>query len=577
MLLVRKRLTLGMLMAPALFLVFSFFQYGVLYTFSESDIVAVYYEGRLLFQGSKSHQIQYLTDLAYYKMQDLADFDNYEPIPYTHNPWLLPRVASGVFQLLGVRDFMLLNLILCLLGQALYVVFGRKLLRPGSWLALCFFSFLSLDYFAFLRFQSNSALCWYAVLFCACFYPVLARSHSAGNRFVACLAFFALWQFVIPFALWLTLSVIVFAAWCRVGHKSRYIQVRGICMYALFGSAISLTLFLAQLLTHYGLSGLAKDFRTTVRQRNTQGVEEKVHTWSELVAAYDQPMRAYIIPSSRWQALRHTAAVLYSQYNIPILFSCIIGLFCPFLIWMARFGALPNCVRFIFEPSRSERARHRQPMAFLWSLCTSFLLVLALFPGEVYMLYVRIFGPMLVFILALSFSLGLLHFAAAFWRLIGALTGLLLPAFASAQKGPILKFFLFLMALGTFALPVVAASLRNLSMYAPLDGGLFWALKDSQFQGKTLATIPGQEYLLFFAMPLTNVNQNYPRTDYSSADYVIYVDHWQSLVPFQPGTTNVPRTEPRIVLDQFIALGHTVVNRSPHFAIIKLDHTRPLP
>src|SRR5262245_10963243 len=139
-----KLLALAALAIPPVCMVWLACTKGILYTFSEGECWWTPFQAANMLAGDP-RQTCLLTD------QGAAPFSGVGEDVYTHNPWMLPRLACLALLVAGVDNVIWQNLIICLLAYGAYVVCVTRLLTLKTFTAICLLLFLHLDYFGFFR------------------------------------------------------------------------------------------------------------------------------------------------------------------------------------------------------------------------------------------------------------------------------------------------------------------------------------------------------------------------------------------------------------------------------------------
>jgi hypothetical protein len=532
---------------PIILMLLQFAWHGILYTFNENEVWFASTQGLNLLTHP-ANQAYLLTEQA-----------NEVRLPkvYTHNPWMLPRLACAALHACGLSNVLFQNLIICLLLYGAYVVCVARLLRPVAAVTVLFLLLLHLDYLGFFRSAFNLGRAWHFPLFFGCMVAICRPGRYP--RLLPFLAFFLLWQFEIVFAVFTTAAAFLLFLLQVAQDPDVRQRWRATVMGAALGSGVSIGLFLCQLLCWYGIDGLRHDLVSTLHDRNTWGLERAPWRFVDLISFYDRRFRVWSMPANSWEMMRHGAALIVAQYGVLATSVCTLGIvygaaliLCPWQIQIGRSAVLGR----LFVGQEPEA---RLLASLLWVCLPAYLVAAVVLRGETYMIDLFHYHPMLVFPISFAAALGTLFVCETLALMVERLWN------ARAQ---VLAWGLVpAVVLGTW----LTASWGLFEMYRQLDGSLFWVLMEPQFHAKKISMTDNNEYLALLIRSLTGgpcvvrdpacIAQC---ADITEPEYLLHIEHWA----WQADLSRTFRTS----MD---SLGHKIVAQGRHFVIVELAPPAP--
>ncbi|MGE3911926.1 MAG: hypothetical protein AB7K36_21385, partial [Chloroflexota bacterium] len=468
--LVRWAVAVAVLLVPVVFITCQFQRNGILYTFTEGDTWEGYAPGLRLLTHDPARTF-FLTEDAF----QWPPGEENGP-PYTHNSWMVPRLVSAFWYLVGFKQVLWNIHVSNLFVYALCAVCAVVFLRAAFWPSLLVLAFLHLDYFGYLRFLADAPLAWYPVM--TCMVVISAFAPPRIGYAVGFLALFLAGQHMIPYAIFLaavvgSLPLLMLAATGKAPDRFPWRW-----FWAAAGFGLSLGIFLTQLLLYYGVDGLTKDLVETLAKRNTTGVETAPRAFAELLSMYAEQRRPHSVPADLWQFVRHSAAAVVVQYHWLQVAAIVLGLAWLPVVLVLRLTAW---VRGRAMPQLGLAGGPDIAMlgVISWAMICGYLASAVMLRGQTYILHLLHFGPMLVFGLAAAFALSVLLVCR--W-----LYGLLQQR-GSALVGQIAVVAVAGLLIGAGAL----ASVRNAEVWSAMDGGVFWEISKPEYAGQRLMISQG--------------------------------------------------------------------------------------
>ncbi len=539
------------LLVPVVFVTVQFQRNGILYTFTEGDTWQGYAPGLRLLTHNPA-RTYFLTEDAF---QWPPDEENGPP--YTHNSWMVPRLVSAFWYLVGFKNILwnihVSNLFVYTVTAACAVVF----LRSQFWAALLALAFLHLDYFGYLRFIADAPLGWYPAM--TSMVVIAAFAPPRIGYAVGFVALFLAGQHMIPYAIFLlavtgSLPLLMLAA---TGKTPAGFQWRW--FWAAAGFGLSLGIFVIQLLLFYGLDGLLQDLVSTLDKRNTGGVESSPRAFGELLAMYAIQSRPHSVPADLFQFVRHSVAAVLVQYHWLQVAAIGCGLAWWPVVVTARLVA-----RWRATPPPSFRTDTVILGVVAWAMIVGYLASAVVLRGQTYILHLLHFGPMLVFGLAAAFALSAL--LACRW------------VFAAVRRAaPDLAAQVAVAGLaGLLVGAGVLASVRNAEVWTAMDGGVFWEISKPEYAGqRPLISQGGPVFALAWLISgIHPYRADAPVTQRSNdrwgtPRYYICVEHWN--------LGNSYGDTCHAAANRIAAMGHQPARLEPGWAIVKLNSRGQLP
>lgn len=283
---------------------FAFLRDGLIYTAVESDGWQVVGESRRLIDGDPWKTFL-LTDTSLLNSSQVINPGrDAPPKVYTHNPWMLPRIPHAMLYLLGVSDVLVAGFIASTVVLLFQGLVALVLVKRLGWPAVLFVVLVCTDFLSYLRWSLNAPISMSFFLFGFSLVSILPGSRGIG---IVALSSFLLWQHVLPFSFFVTVTMTLFVLYLWwTGRLERSGSIRRLFAIGL-GSALSIGMFLTQLLLYYGVDGLVNDLISTVHGRNTQGVVLTEFTFAELMALYTAAPRISGLPMGMVQIRQQTA------------------------------------------------------------------------------------------------------------------------------------------------------------------------------------------------------------------------------------------------------------------------------
>jgi hypothetical protein len=533
-------------------------RHGIVFTFNEFESWGAYMQAYNLLHFDPTRTFL-LADDTFLPGKQVD-----HPYVYVSNPWMIPRLTSAALQLLGVTNFLISNLVICLVLYTTVCILIITTFAPTSSVIKYFIAFLILDYFGFFRSIGNSASAWHYLLFFFCLYSTLAAKQARVLMIFS--SFFLLWQFLIHFAIFTSLTCLI--ALCLTKEpRTRVDQnfwntIAWICT----GSALSLSIFIGQLLAYLGgFRNIYNRFIETVAERNNDRIEEAPRRFVDLVNLYDRSDRIWSMPADSWQLLRHTAANAVAQYGDLLCIIVVIGLAGGLFIFVLR-GITPKLI--LPHARNFEGALKNAPyfeIRVLLASAISYIAVGALFKGQVYQINVYHYHPMLFPVLSLGAAIGA--------DLISKVAQRALKVSVPLKGGAIVNAIVFI----AFAALCIRASAHNYEKYPSIDGDGFWSLYEKRYRGMQFSLqIPYGELVWnstgvvpFYVNNI--VRPNLEETEkLAHSDYVFCIDHW-SAQKSRPKWT--PIMSCHEMGRELITQGHQLTASGISYVIIKLDKT----
>jgi hypothetical protein len=543
--LARWAVAVGVLLIPVVFVTYFFLRDGMVYTYTEGDAWEGYSPGLRLLTHNPVR--------TYFLTEDPFQWPPREENgpPYTHNSWMVPRLVSVFWYLVGFENVLWNIYVSSLFVYAICAACAVFFLRAHFWAALLALAFLHLDFFGYLRFIADAPLAWYPALT-----SMVVISAFAPSRIGYGLGFLALFlagQHMIPYAIFLAavaagLPLLMLAA---TGTAPANIKWRW--FWAAAGFGISLGIFVAQLLLYYGPDGLVLDLVATLEKRNMGGVEAAPQAFSQLLEMYSAQRRLHIVPADLFQFIRHSMAAVVVQYHWLQVVAIVFG-----LVWLPALLIRRLTARGRSVPMPMARRDTVALGVVAWTMVLGYLACAIILRGQTYMLHLLHFGPMLVFGLAAAFALTTLVACRGLFNIIQC--GTLPVAAQPAAVG------LALILLGTGVL----GSLRNAETWSIMPGGVFWEISKSEYQVQRMMIGQGGPVfaLAWLISGVHPYRSDAPATQRTNAtwgmpSYYICVEHWHMGNHY--GDT-CHESAYRIA-----AMGHEPPRLEPGWAIVKLN------
>lgn len=547
----RRRLTLFVFAIPVALMLAQFAWNGIIYTFSESEIWCAFYQGQNLLNQPP--------DRAYFLTEDPV-FPGEQPAGpkvYTHNPWLLPRVACALLLAVGVHNLVYQNLIICLMLYAVYALAVWRLLRPLGAVVLLFLFLLHTEYLGYFRAAFNLGRAWTFPMFFLC---MLAMCRPGRwYRTLAFVSFFVLWQFEVTFGVFTTATALLLLCIRAAQDVDSRARWRASALYALLGSAASIACFVGQLLLWYGPEGLWTDLTVTLHARNNHVIETEAQPFAELLDYYERRFRVWSLPADVFQTWRHAAALVAAHYG-PVI-GAVVLLGCCHALWLVIGPHMPRARRGAFLNGLLTAAgvECRLLAALLVAGMGGFLIVGVVLRGETYMINLFHYHPMLIFLVAPAAALGIVGLCRT---LAAVAPRLQVPRLrtAAVALAPLLCLTLWLQA-----------TAETFDKYRQLDGRMWWTLMEPRFRGQKIiisGEYIGTEHIALVIWNLTGrcptwvpdpiLVEATPGSD--EPEYVLHIDHWF----WQTDLCSRFR-------ETMESLGHKQVARGRRFAIFELQ------
>ncbi len=464
--------------------------YGVLYTFTESDSSSSYFEGITLLKNH-SNKGFLLTDESYLRIKTLKGFPTEKEI-YTSNPWVWPRITSAALHLLNITKITVQNFILCLFSLALIVFYISNIESKHRPFVGLVFLFLSIDYLSGIRFYTNMALIWYFVILASLYYFVFAKKFSYARLLQASLLS---GLYVLIYYIWIMLTGIIYGVILqRIENKNqgKYFSfiLNKNTIFILFICILPIILFTVQLYAYYGgFNQILTDFIGKLQGRASVDYLNKI-PFSTLITNYSSQSREYWMSLDLIDQIRHVSANMIAQYGYYILSIAIIGLM--------------TSIKSTFLDSDSNIKR-----ICLFSLTSiiALLTIMLVFRGSFYMLYIYHSGPLVAICVAQLFALGIL-----------SIIRFSSPVFKISEKLNIVGSSLIPLA---SILILAYASMVSFSIYTPIIGNPFKHLESGKYKERSMTSIPGDLGLFIFSV--TGINPAY----IDKPTYSLCVDNWR--------------------------------------------------
>jgi len=541
----RWAIAVAILLVPLVFVTIQFQRNGILYTYTEGDTWEGYAPGLRLLTHNPAR--------TYFLTEDAFQWPPGEENgpPYTHNSWMVPRLVSAFWYLVGFENVLWNIHVSNLFVYALCVISAVVLLRAHFWAAVLALAFLHLDFFGYLRFIADAPLAWYPAL--TCMVVISAFAPPRIGYVVGFLALFLAGQHMIPYAIFLAavvggLPLLMLAV---TGKAPARFQWRW--FWAAAGFGLSLGIFVLQLLLHYGADGLMQDLVSTLEKRNSGGIETAPRAFAELLTMYAAQRRPHSVPADLFQFVRHTMAAVLVQYHWLQVAAIVLGLaWLPVVVGLRLVGR--------WRPLRLPVISSDTAMlgAISWAMVFGYLASAVVLRGQTYILHLLHFGPMLVFGLAAAFSLSTL--LACRWLL----TAVHRLAPEAAARVAVLGLAGVLIGAGALA------SVRNAEVWTAMDGGVLWEVSKPEYLGQRLMVSQGGPvfalaWLISGVHPYRADAPATQRTNerWGTPTHYICVEHWN--------LGNVYGDTCHAAATRIAAMGHEPARLEPSWAIVKLN------
>lgn len=365
------------------------------------------------------------------------------PYTYTHGP-NLPRYFSCMMSLLGIKSIsyqILFSSFVSLLLSSYFIVksfpeivicTAKKRTFPFFFLILALFC---TDFLGTLQFIVNLWRTWHFPLFWGCVWAVRMKTDkrlatenpnlnstilyknsifAKGKRqyinfiikqIIVFLLFFLLFQLEFLFALFTFCSCLGYYVWENRAQWKHGFGWYWITMIS--GSLTSLGVFVAQLISFYGLKGLLFDLKITYIARNTNKISwESIKNFYELHSVMMWPST----PSWDFRYpvfLKVTFANFIDKLSISLTTLCFISLLVAFAIPILFKRIL------ILQKYNSLFQVNKLISPLLWAMVVTYLLLGLIIPGYTLNGYVYRWAPLLVFPITLALSILVVNLSAA--------------------------------------------------------------------------------------------------------------------------------------------------------------------